>query len=78
MVNGGGHCNRIQSKVTTNRNFTEAVVLPTSVNPLTEAGALSHLPQLRFINRGCRPNLPTYVNVFTEAVALRRRTQLKD
>jgi hypothetical protein len=32
MINGGGHCNRLQSKVTVNRDFTEAVSVPTSIN----------------------------------------------
>jgi hypothetical protein len=46
MVNGGGHCNRLQSKVTVNHDLTEAVALPVSVNPLTEAGVLGCLPPL--------------------------------
>ena len=39
MLNGGGHCNRLRSKVTINRDFTEAVTLPATVNRLMEAGA---------------------------------------
>jgi hypothetical protein len=45
-VNGGGHCNRLQSKVTVNRDFTEVIVLPTSVNPLTETNTLGCPPSL--------------------------------
>ena len=54
MLNGGGHYNRLQSKVTVNRDFTEAVALPTSINPLTEAGALRQPPRLMYINGGGR------------------------
>ena len=46
MVNGGGHCNHLQSKVTVNRDLTETVALPISVNPLTEAGVLGCPPPL--------------------------------
>jgi uncharacterized membrane protein YecN with MAPEG domain len=34
IFNGGGHCNHLQSKVTINGDFTEAVALPTSVNQI--------------------------------------------
>jgi len=46
MVNGGGHCNHLQSMVTVNRDITEAGALPASVNPLIEAGVLGCLPPL--------------------------------
>jgi len=46
MLNGGGHYNRLQSKVTVNRDFTEAVAMPASVNRLTEAGILERPPPL--------------------------------
>jgi hypothetical protein len=39
MLIGGRHCNRLQSKVTVNRDFVEVVALPATVNGLMEAGA---------------------------------------
>jgi len=39
MLNGGGHYNHLRSKVMVNRDFTEAVALPATVNCLTEAAA---------------------------------------
>ena len=46
MLNGGGHYNHLRSKVMVNRDFMDAVALPTTVNPLTEAGALICPPPL--------------------------------
>ena len=45
-INGGGQSNRLQSKVTVNHDFMEAVTLPTMVNPLMEVGALRCPPPL--------------------------------
>ena len=72
MFNGGGHCNRLQSKVTVNRGFTEAVALPATVNRLMEAGALRQPPPLMMINGGGFPTVPASVIVLTEAVAITR------
>jgi hypothetical protein len=46
MVIGGGHCNRLQSKVMVNYDFMEAVALPATVNQLMETGVLSCPPPL--------------------------------
>ena len=77
MLNEGRHCNRLQSKVTVNRDFTEAVALSTTVNSLMKAGALRQPPPLMMINRGGCPNVPAYIKVLTEAVAIMRPPQIK-
>ena len=59
MLNGGGHCNRLQSKVTYNRDFTETVALPASFNLLTEAGVLGFLPPLIVLKKIKSPGEPT-------------------
>jgi hypothetical protein len=51
MLIGGGHCNRLQSIVTVNRDFVEAVVLPASINRLMEAVTLSCPPPLIDLNK---------------------------
>ena len=56
MLNGGGHCNRLQSKVMANHDFTEAIALPDTVNRLMEAGALRQPPLLMMLNGGGCPN----------------------
>jgi hypothetical protein len=70
MLNGGRHCNRLQSKVTVNRDFTEAVALPATVNCLMEAGALRQPPPLMMINGGSCPKLPASIKQLTEAVSI--------
>jgi hypothetical protein len=70
MLNGGEHCNHLQSKVLVNRDFMEAVALPTTVNHLMEAGALRQPPPLMMINGGSCPNVPTTIKVLTETVAI--------
>ena len=61
MLNRGGHCNRLQSKVTVNRDFTEAVALPAMVNYLIETDALRKPPPLMMINGGGCPKLPVSI-----------------
>ena len=56
MLNGGGHCNRLQSKVMANHDFTEVVALPAMVNRLMEEGALRQPPPLMMLNGGGFPN----------------------
>jgi hypothetical protein len=46
MVIGGRHCNRLQLKVTVNREFVEAAALPVTVNRLTETSVLRCAPPL--------------------------------
>ena len=70
MLNGGGHYNRLQSKVTVNPDFTEAVALPAMVNCLTEAGALRQPPPLMMINDGGCPKLPVSIKQLIEAVSI--------
>ena len=55
-----------------NRDFTEAVALPATVNCLMEAGALRQPPPLMMINGGGFPTVPASVIVLTEAVAITR------
>jgi hypothetical protein len=52
MLIGGGHCNRLQSKVTFNRDFVEAAALPATVNGLTKAVSVIQPPRLIAINGG--------------------------
>ena len=77
MLNRGGHCNRLQSKVTVNRDFTEAVALPATVNHLMEAGALRQPPPLMMVNGGGCPNVLASIKVLIEAVAIMRPPQIK-
>ena len=70
MLNGGGHCNHLQSMVMVNRDITKAGALLASVNRLMEAGALRQPSPLMLINGGGRPKMPTSIIVLTEAVAI--------
>jgi hypothetical protein len=59
MVIGGGHCNRLQSKVTVNRDFVEAVALLATVNRLMEMDVLScPTPLTRLIEAAIVQRLP--------------------
>ena len=51
-LNGGGHCNHLQSMVMVNRDITKAGALLASVNRLMEAGALRQPSPLMLINGG--------------------------
>jgi len=72
MLNGGGHCNHLQSKVMVNHDFMEAVALPTMVNCFTEVGALRQPPPLMMINDGGSPKLPVSIKQLTKAVSIMR------
>ena len=72
MLNRGGHCNRLQSKVMANHDFTEVVALPAMVNRLMEEGALRQPPPLMVLNGGGCPNVPTSVKCLTEVLAVTR------
>ena len=55
-----------------NRDFTEAVALPATVNCLMEAGALRQPPPLMMINDGGSPKLPVSIKQLTKAVSIMR------
>ena len=75
MLNGGGHCNHLQSKVMVNHDFMEAVALPTTVNRLMEAGAIRQSPPLIIINGGGCLKAPASIKQLT--VAGRATTSIK-
>jgi len=77
MLNGGRHYNRLQSKVTVNRDFKKAVALPATVNCLMEAGGLRQPPPLMMINGGGCLKVSASIKQLTKAVSITQPPQIK-